>query len=472
MPKSPLQAVVDSAPPPLPLGKGPAPDIVPGAPMAERAPAEFGGTLGVVLIMLFSHVVPYYLWICWRFHDGAATYPQGWYDVSRWLGQMAAHLGEAAPTWEATTLFLGFLGVQALFAVALPGPSVKGLPLPPSGNRRLLYRCNGIWAWYLTLIIVGVIHFSGLYPLERIPTQFGALLTVASLFANAVALILCGAAHLSGTTFRMSGKPICDFFMGCSLNPRIGRLDLKMWAEIRISWMLLFLLTASAAARQFAEYGTLSTPMLFMLLAHGLYTNACMKGEECIPTTWDIFYEKWGWMLIFWNFAGVPFVYCFNSMYLASRQPGVEVHSLPYTVMCFALLLSAYYVWDTAQSQRNRFRMQLNGSYVPRWTFPQLPWGTLENPSYLETASGKCLLVDGWWKYARKIHYTADIAMALSWGLICGFDHFLPYFYFMFFVMMILHRAKRDHDRCRQKYGDDWQRYMEKVPWVFIPGVF
>jgi delta24(24(1))-sterol reductase len=230
----------------------------------------------------------------------------------------------------------------------LPGPTVKGLPLPAHGNIRLHYRCNGIWAWYLTLLIVGAVHFGAYYRLERVPAQFGALLTVAILFANASALILCVVAHLTGTTFRMSGKPIYDFFMGCSLNPRIGRLDLKMWAEIRISWMLLFLLTASAAARQYAEYGTLSTSMLFMLLAHGLYTNACMKGEECIPTTWDVLHEKYGWLLIFWNFAGVPFVYCFNSMYLASRPP-LE-HSIPYTVVCFALLLGAYYVWDASET--------------------------------------------------------------------------------------------------------------------------
>jgi delta24(24(1))-sterol reductase len=41
-----------------------------------------------------------------------------------------------------------------------------------------------------------------------------------------------------------------------------------------------------------------------MILAHFLYANACMKGEECVPTTWDIFYEKFGWMLIFWNISG------------------------------------------------------------------------------------------------------------------------------------------------------------------------
>ncbi|MGB5348728.1 MAG: hypothetical protein WBN10_03970, partial [Polyangiales bacterium] len=197
---------------------------------------------------------------------------------------------------------------------------------------------------------------------------------------------------------------------------------------------------------------------------------ACMKGEECIPTTWDIFYEKWGWMLVFWNLAGVPFVYCFSSMYIASRPP--FEHSAGFTVFCFLLLFGSYYVWDTAQSQRNRFRMQLNGSYVKRKAFPQLPWGTLHNPRYLDTEAGSKLLVDGWWRYARKIHYTADILMALSWGLICGFDHFLPYLYVTFFVVMILHRAGRDIRRCKKKYGADWDRYCEEVPYLFIPYVF
>src|SRR5262249_35243423 len=156
-------------------------------------------------------------------------------------------------------------------------------------------------------------------------------------------------------------------------------------------------------------------------------------------------------MLIFWNLAGVPFLYCMNSMYLAERPPFEQ--PLPFTVLCFVLLGGAYYVWDTSQSQRNRFRMALRGVVVKRRAPPQLPWGTLVNPRYLETASGSKLLIDGWWRYARKIHYTADIVMALSWGLICGFDHFLPYFYATFFVGMILHRAARDMARCKRKYG-------------------
>lgn len=115
--------------------------------------------------------------------------------------------------------------------------------------------------------------------------------------------------------------------------------------------------------------------MIIMLVAHFLYSNACMKGEECVPTTWDIFYEKFGWMLIFWNISGVPYVYCFQSFYLL-KNPDIN-HSPMITALILIILLFAYYIWDSAQSQKNRFRMQLKGTYVKRYTFPQLPWGTI-----------------------------------------------------------------------------------------------
>ncbi len=438
---------------------------------AEESAREFGGTFGAAFIMTLSHALMLYLWISWRFYDGALFYPAGLSDLgpffSRIWDQLVAY---ASPTWSTFAIYWTFLVVEGLMAAYLPGLEIKGLPIPSRAGTRLIYRCNGITAWYLTLIAVALLHFSGVFPLETIYEQFGAFMITAMISANLVALIVYFGAKASGNAERMSGSFLYDFFMGAWLNPRIGQLDLKMWAEVRVSWLTLFLLTCSGAAHQYATYGTVSTPMIFMVVAHFLYTNACMKGEECIPTTWDIFYEKWGWMLVFWNLAGVPFVYCFNSMYIASRPP--FEHSVAYTVFCFLLLFGSYYVWDTAQSQRNRFRMQLNGSYVKRKAFPQLPWGTLDNPRYLDTEVGSKLLVDGWWRYARKIHYTADILMALSWGLICGFDRFLPYLYVTFFVFMILHRAGRDISRCKKKYGADWDRYCDEVPYLFIPYVF
>lgn len=52
-------------------------------------------------------------------------------------------------------------------------------------------------------------------------------------------------------------------------------------------------------------------------------------------------------------------------------------------------------------------------------------------------------------------------------------DHSLrspfPWFYFVFFMVMIIHRAQRDIARCRRKYGDAWTQYEKEVPYLFIP---
>ena len=50
------------------------------------------------------------------------------------------------------------------------------------------------------------------------------------------------------------------------------------------------------------------------------------------------------------------------------------------------------YSWDTAMSQKSRFKMQRQGIAEFRKTFPQLPGGTLENPKFIQTAHGYVVL--------------------------------------------------------------------------------
>lgn len=169
----------------------------------------------------------------------------------------------------------------------------------------------------------------------------------------------------------------------------------------------------------------------------------------------------------------MPFTYCYATLYLIKTETGRAIHhSVPFLVFEFALLLTGYYIWDTANSQKNRFRMTQAGTYVPRKTFPQLPWGTLHNPEFIRTRHGSLLLTSGWWGLARKIHYTADLMMALSWGLICGFGSAIPYFYPVFFLVVLVHRVTRDMERCSKKYGADWEAYCKQVPYIFIPYVW
>ena len=116
----------------------------------------------------------------------------------------------------------------------------------------------------------------------------------------------------------------------------------------------------------------------------------------------------------------------------------------------------------------------------------------------MPTRRGTKLLVSGWWGMARKINYTGDWLMGLSWCLCCGDISPVAYFYSIYFAVLLLHRAGaprastprpaaccplaarfptralrragRDDHACKMKYGADWVEYKKKVPACFVPG--
>jgi delta24(24(1))-sterol reductase len=161
-------------------------------------------------------------------------------------------------------------------------------------NKQLKYLCNALSSWYATLVLSAVLHVTGIFRLTAIIENFGSIMTVAIIWGFTMTTLVNVIALSMGKTHRMSGNVFYDYFMGVSLNPRIGHLDLKMWAECRVPWPTLFFIAVSCALKQYEMKGYVSGPVAFMVLAYFLYTNACQKGEECIPTSWDIFYEKDG----------------------------------------------------------------------------------------------------------------------------------------------------------------------------------
>lgn len=113
----------------------------------------------------------------------------------------------------------------------------------------------------------------------------------------------------------------------------------------------------------------------------------------------DMYYEKWGFMLIFWNLSGVPLSYCHCTIYLANHHPDTYRWNKFALFLLYVAYIFVYWVWDTTNSQKNRFRQQQRGDMITRKTFPQLPWQTVENPKTITSKKGYTLLVDGWCKY-------------------------------------------------------------------------
>jgi len=164
----------------------------------------------------------------------------------------------------------------------MPGVWQQGLPLPSLDGKALAYYCNAYTSLYATIALVGAAHFSGLFNLADIIDLYGPLLTIASGFGFTLAAVV----YVLGEKYRMSGNLLYDYFMGSSLNPRIGTVDIKMWAEIRISWVLLSALSFGAVAKQYQDYGYVSPNVALFAYGTGLYLNSCAKGEQYIPQTW------------------------------------------------------------------------------------------------------------------------------------------------------------------------------------------
>ena len=434
---------------------------------------EFGGPIGVFAIMTGFPLLMYYLWICLWFYDGHMIYPHSPGKVIPFLHQMWTHIQQdASPNLYAWTVYTGLMAFQLFLAWVIPGYKQQGLPVPSLGYKKLTYNCNALYSIYTTMITAAVLHYFHIFRLTGLIDNFGRLMTVAMIWGFIVSFAVYFLTIAFGTPMRLSGNFLYDVFMGACLNPRIGPVDLKMWAEVRIPWVIVFFMAVSGACKQYEQYGYITPNIAFMCLATWLYLNACGKGEECIPQTWDIYHEKWGFMVIFWNFAGVPFSYVYSVVYMATHDPANYKFSTAANIALFATLLTAYYVWDTSMSQKSRFKMWNQGITTYRKAFPQLPWGTLTNPTYIQTTHGNKLLTDGWWKYSRKPNYVADWIMALTWGLCQGTASVIPYFYSLFFISVLVHRCGRDFERCHAKYGKDWEKYCETVKWKFIPYVY
>lgn len=369
--------------------------------MDKQSPTdEFGGPVGNLTMMAVFPCLIYYLWYCAYFNNGQLYGPPelSLAGLRLWLGSIGGKIAtEAYPNARAWAIYWGFIVWQGIMYLYMPGLTTKGLPL--ENGERLDYYCSGYSSYYATLVVYGVLQFSGVFKLYTILDEFGSLLSVAIISAFALTIGIYILAKFLKCEYRPSGNVVHDVFMGTVLNPRIGHwLDLKMFFEVRFPWYVLSAFALGAAARQYDQYGSVSTQVWFMVLATYLYANSCSKGEQHIIPSWDMYREKWGFILIFWNLAGVPFSYCHSIIFLDARNPNQYDWPWYYNLFCYTQLLCAYYVFDTCNGQKNIFRQEILGAHIERWAFPTLPWTRVKNPTFIKCANGGTLLTSGWCK--------------------------------------------------------------------------
>ncbi|XP_031959281.1 delta(14)-sterol reductase LBR isoform X1 [Corvus moneduloides] len=408
---------------------------------------EFGGRIGTfMLIFLLPATVFYLLLMCKQDDPSLLNFPPLPALESLW-------------EWRVFGVFLLWFFLQAVFYLLPIGKVVEGLPL--SNGRKLQYRINGFYAFILTAAAIGVLLYFQL-ELHYLYDHFMQFAVSAAAFSLALSIYLyvrsLKAPEEELAPGGNSGYFIYDFFTGHELNPRIGSFDLKYFCELRpglIGWVVINLAMLLAEMK----IHNLSMPSLSMILVNSfqlLYVVDALWNEEAILTTMDITHDGFGFMLAFGDLVWVPFVYSLQAFYLVGHPITI---TWPVAAAITVLNCVGYYIFRSANSQKNNFRRN-----------PADP--KLANLKFIPTATGKGLLVTGWWGFVRHPNYLGDIIMALAWSLPCGFNHILPYFYVIYFICLLVHREARDEHHCKQKYGLAWERYCQRVPYRIFPYIY
>jgi protein-S-isoprenylcysteine O-methyltransferase Ste14 len=380
--------------------------------------------------------------------------------LPRWSAGWRGFFAAIAPTGAAVVVYLAWFGFQILLDRFLPACIVHGTPLPDGST--LPYRINGLLAMAVSLAVVVVGYLLGWLPLPWLRTNFGALLTVITLFSFAFSFFVWWwGIHYPGGPSKRSGDFVREYFYGTALNPRVPPVtgfDLKFFCECRpglIGWIVL---DVAMAAAQYEQYGEISLAMWAVIILQAFYVANNFWNEALLLTTIDIQQERFGWMLVFGDLVLVPMTYCLQAFYLIDHFR----HASPLWVAGVVVFnFVGYAIFVGANRQKDRFRRDPDHCMI---------WG--KPAEYIDTQRGTRLLTSGFWGLARHMNYLGDWMIALSWGLLTGFGSIIPYFYPLWFGFLLLTRERRDDRWCAQKYGEDWKRYRERVKWRIIPGVY
>ena len=415
---------------------------------------EFGGPAGVAGVVAGLPLVTYVL------GDLAApSCPGAGGAAPDGNGVLGVLWCSAVGTAEGAALVLGWFALVLGLHLALPGKRVQGVELP-GGRGRLTYKLNALPVFALILLGAGVGSFGlGALPLDAAYDQFLPLLTASTVFSFALSAYLYAASFRKGALLAQegtTGNVVYDFFMGRELNPRLGGLDLKEFCELYpglIGWAVLNL---GMAYKQYKETGGVTNAMVLVNLFQGIYVWDALWYEPSILTTMDITTDGFGHMLCYGDLTWVPFTYTLQARYLVTQPEGLS----PLAVAGIAgLNFLGYFMFRGANGQKDQFRRD-----------PGHP--SVAHLKYMPTERGTKLIISGWWGLARHINYTGDWLMGLAWCLPCGFGSAVPYFYAIYFAVLLIHRDLRDGHACEQKYGKDWAKYCSIVKYRLIPGVY
>lgn len=218
----------------------------------------------------------------------------------------------------------------------------------------------------------------------------------------------------------------------------------------------------SYCAKQ-AELEGITNSMLVCVGLQFLYLAKFYLWEKGYLRSLDIMHDRAGFYICWGCMVWVPCIYTSPAMYLVLHP----IHLSTALVVMFVSLGGISILINYGADKQRLIARSTGGEC--------LIWGkkpTTILADYHTVGGDKkqtILLASGWWGIARHFHYIPEITGTFFWSVPALFENFSPYFYVTFLTILLVDRAFRDDKRCFEKYGSNWKKYCQLVPYKIIP---
>lgn len=367
----------------------------------------------------------------------------------------------------AWTIILVFAIIQVLLMRILPGKTYQGSRTPH--NNVPEYKNNGVLSYLISfaLFLSGGLVFKWFSP-SIIYDNLGEILAALNISALLFCLMLYWKGRLapSSSDHGLSGSFIFDYYWGTELHPRIFGIDVKMFTNCRFGMTAWALFVLSYAFAQKNIIGYMDYGIWVSAILIDIYLLKFFIWEAGYMRSMDIAVDRAGFYICWGCLVWVPALYTSPVLFMVNHPSGI---SLSTALLIFILGNIAIFTNFWADKQRQTVR-ETNGKCKI--------WGkepTLIHAKYTtedgETMSS-ILLASGFWGISRHFHYIPELSAAFIWSMSSGFHYFMPFLYFVFLTILLVHRSIRDEKKCQLKYGEYWKEYKKKVPYKLVPFVF
>lgn len=421
---------------------------------------EFGGRIGSLCLMLLIPATVFSILIsCKKFCS-----PKSLLDLSTYKSLQVFF------SLQALCFILVQYVVQAIFAV-VPIFGTRSDRMDDSG---MTHCFNGFFSSIVSVNTLFLLDYFEIIGKETLLNEYLRLAVVSYIFAVVLSIVLyIKSGYLNKDELNQygnTGYTLYDFFMGREIHPFIKNLDVKIWIS-RISnitsLILLSLIFTQGLQFKLTEKNDLSMENLKLLLS-----NVQLKPTVVIFSTMQIVYilnfimrEYRITSTFYWQSEGVgylqtvssalyPFYFTTISKHVADTDLVLSTNTLISASLLFVL---GFFIMLLSNNIKYEFR---------KWPLHL----SLANVDSMPTFHGKKLLVSNLWGILRHPNYAGDMlihsALALP-GLLSG--QYVAAAPAILTIVMLMHRAWRDHERCKRRYGAAWQRYCKRVPSVLIP---